>query len=1129
MRPKPWLVAPLAALALIAAVPQAIAAFTAVTGNGTSAFSSAASFPTYPAQAVGDGAQFYHRSDDAASFTTGATAADSSGNNRPGAYTGMTDGPSTWYRFDEGSGTVAGDASGAANAGTLVNGPTWAGGHNGAAGLTFDGTNDHVTAPAAAVDTSASFTVSAWAYLGASDPGVDRTVLGQDGTNVSAFFLKYDPTLARWLIHVRSSDSTASASYEALSGTAPVLNRWTHLTVVYDDLNDIIRFYVDGELNDTVAVTTDWSGTGPLIVGSGLWNGTRGSYWKGGIDEVRTFRRALSSGEVSQVFGKPTTTWNFDAVTYTQTDFSGNGNTGTVVGGAGFGANSVILDGTDDYVTGASSGMRTDRSFTVAAWVYPTTTTGLRNVASRPGTAGSAFSLAANGTAWQFTVTGTDAAAPATTVAAATTAVAANTLTHIVGVYSDEGDEVRIYVNGKREDSEVGRTTDWDATGVLNVGRALANSTYGGYFLGRVDDVKVYDHALSNDDVFSLWSAPLARYDFDENSIATAQDSSGWNRTATRPSGATTWTPSSHRGGAMGFNGTGYLTTAAGVVDTSSSYSVSAWVNLAAAGTNKVALAQDATNTSPFQLMYYNAGGENTWAFVIRPSDSTAVGQAALSSVTAATSRWTHLVGVYDDGADQVRIYVNGTLTGSASATVDFASSGSMLLGVGRYGGSLGTVWNGSLDEVTAYQSVLSAPDVSTLYHQSPHLRYDLNENAGTTAGDRSGNTSSGTMANGTAWAAGKESTALSFDGTDDTVTATAPVRTDTSFTVSAWVYLGATGATRTAVSQSGTTSFGYALGYNGTRWSVQMTSADGMSPTVYAANSTTVPATSTWTHLSGVYDDDSDRLRLYVNGSVEASTTVATDWNATGSFVLGNARWNGAQTYYFNGRVDEVYVHQRALRDNEVQDLVGFVSRTPAAAQLHVATASARQPGALQGGQQGEASSTAVAFNGASLAYNPISYVNPATFTIEAWFRASGTAGGTIAGFTTSTTSMSSAADRMIYLDSGGQVTFGVSPGGTKTTIRSPLAYNDGSWHHVAASLGASGMKLYLDGVLVSSGATTTALTATGYWRWGGLSLAGWANQPTSDHLVGTIDELAIYPTQLTDNKVARHYAANH
>jgi hypothetical protein len=252
-------------------------------------------------------------------------------------------------------------------------------------------------------------------------------------------------------------------------------------------------------------------------------------------------------------------------------------------------------------------------------------------------------------------------------------------------------------------------------------------------------------------------------------------------------------------------------------------------------------------------------------------------------------------------------------------------------------------------------------------------------------------------------------------------------------------------------------------------------------------------------------------------------------DWTGSVPFTLGNALVGGSTTYRWSGRLDEVYAYQRALRDNDVRALYGLYSTAPAANQVHLTTMSAGVPGALQGAQQGLTTSTSVAFSGTGNGYNPTSYVSPAAFTVEMWFKASGSSGGALVGFTTDPTSMTTAADRLIYLNSTGKLVFGVAPGGSKTLITTTGSYNDGAWHHVVASLGAAGMKLYVDGALAISGATTTALTATGNWRWGGVYLSGWTNRPTSDYFIGTLDELSIYPTQLTDNQIARHYAANH
>jgi hypothetical protein len=185
--------------------------------------------------------------------------------------------------------------------------------------------------------------------------------------------------------------------------------------------------------------------------------------------------------------------------------------------------------------------------------------------------------------------------------------------------------------------------------------------------------------------------------------------------------------------------------------------------------------------------------------------------------------------------------------------------------------------------------------------------------------------------------------------------------------------------------------------------------------------------------------------------------------------------------------------------------------------------------PGALQGATQGQSGSTAVAFRGTAHAHNNAQIAAPAAFTVECWFKATGSSGGTLFGFGDSATGTSPYKDRLVYLDSGGRLTFGVYPG-VVVAVRSPAAYNDGNWHHVAASIGGAGTRLYVDGRLVASDPNTAAGTyPTGYWRFGGESLMGWPDRPTSDYLIGTLDEIAIYHTQLSDQEIAWHYHADH
>jgi hypothetical protein len=169
-----------------------------------------------------------------------------------------------------------------------------------------------------------------------------------------------------------------------------------------------------------------------------------------------------------------------------------------------------------------------------------------------------------------------------------------------------------------------------------------------------------------------------------------------------------------------------------------------------------------------------------------------------------------------------------------------------------------------------------------------------------------------------------------------------------------------------------------------------------------------------------------------------------------------------------------------------------------------------------------------AVTLNGSSQYLASRTQVSaPTAFTLELWFKSTSTSGGYLAGFGDAATGASSTLDRLLYLTNAGNVVFGTKPG-TIHSVTSPAAYNDGSWHHVAASMGTAGLQLYVDGVKVASdAATTTGASYSGYWRFGYDSLTGWPSAPTSNYAAATLDELHVVSRQLRDAEVANDYTA--
>jgi hypothetical protein len=170
----------------------------------------------------------------------------------------------------------------------------------------------------------------------------------------------------------------------------------------------------------------------------------------------------------------------------------------------------------------------------------------------------------------------------------------------------------------------------------------------------------------------------------------------------------------------------------------------------------------------------------------------------------------------------------------------------------------------------------------------------------------------------------------------------------------------------------------------------------------------------------------------------------------------------------------------------------------------------------------------TAVTNPGTSgIAYTNAQTAGPTTYSLETWVRTTTTRGGKLIGLENVQTGWGTSYDRQLYMTNAGVISYGITSGGVRQTVSTPATYNNGAWHHVVATQDATGMKLYVDGVLRASAAFTNPDAYNGFWRVGGGNLTSWPGAPTSPALGGTQDETAVYLTALTPERIAAHYAA--
>ncbi len=162
--------------------------------------------------------------------------------------------------------------------------------------------------------------------------------------------------------------------------------------------------------------------------------------------------------------------------------------------------------------------------------------------------------------------------------------------------------------------------------------------------------------------------------------------------------------------------------------------------------------------------------------------------------------------------------------------------------------------------------------------------------------------------------AAGRAGAAFRCDGTNDYMAlADAPELRPASLTLEAWVRPTALGGWRTVAFKGAGGGLGYALyADNDGSHPAGHVVIDGNEYAVFASQPL---ALDVWTHLAMTYDGSA--LRLYVNGELAASGLLSGPIaTSTDPFSIGgNPIWGE----YFQGRIDEVSLYNRALSPDEI------------------------------------------------------------------------------------------------------------------------------------------------------------------------------------------------------------------
>ncbi len=228
-----------------------------------------------------------------------------------GGYSGKAGGDYTtglrnWWKFDESSGNAIDSVGGAT--GVLVNGPTWApaGGQIGGAILCDasddgDDTNDPHLDLGTGFSFPSTFTVSVW--VKPTNYNDFRSFIGKRTTGSAQGEFQFDLDASSG--EVKWVTSADGDSY----GTNVTAGVWTHLAIVGSPTEN--RLYVNGVLARTMGDAV--LGTAPAGSHANICNqgevdshggagGWDGDPFKGYLDDMRIYSRALSGAEIEALY-----------------------------------------------------------------------------------------------------------------------------------------------------------------------------------------------------------------------------------------------------------------------------------------------------------------------------------------------------------------------------------------------------------------------------------------------------------------------------------------------------------------------------------------------------------------------------------------------------------------------------------------------------------------------------------------------------------------------------------------------------------------------------------------------------------------------------------------------------------
>jgi hypothetical protein len=592
----------------------------------------------------------------------------------------------------------------------------------------FNGSSSYISA-ANILDTSSAFTYSLWVNPNTIS-NLDYLIGHQQAGSPYA--------------GVALLSGSSNRFYLALGGSTPAvmtpsltLNSWSHIVLTHDGSGNYTCYTNNNGSPITYSGATSNNSSNPFRIGFSSVSGW--NYFDGKIDEVRIYNTALTAGNVATLYAETASsaisisglqahykfegnatdeTGNYDgtATNITYNEYDGTATNVTYTTGK-FG-NAAVFNGSSSAIT-INNTVSTALTFTASLWVRGVD---MNRNSSDPSQIQTIFYnrnpyivISQYGGNWQYTIK--NSSSQNTTINYATSNFNNNEWYNIIISCDGLGGQMSYYVNGQSVGTNTAPTSTINVASTGFVGSGAGSQ----YFNGAIDQVRIYNKAISAANVATLYAETVATASTNislntPSGVAYYKMNDATDETGSYDGTATNvnFNVAGKFGNAASFNGSSSKITlpnsTEGIGEVDSSFSFWVYPVSVSSGYEIVALL---THNDWIEIRYNSSG-----QFVIYPARQSNSTYVSLTAVTKAANNWYNIVLTRDSATSTIKLYIDGSLVETNTSWDGTLTSSSDPNGLGANVAANTLHFAGKLDQVRIFDRAITANEVETLYNE---------------------------------------------------------------------------------------------------------------------------------------------------------------------------------------------------------------------------------------------------------------------------------------------------------------------------------------------------------------------------------------------------------------------------